>query len=307
MSNKIKENSVNVVANDLSFTNNNPKHNLRKLIKKNIKAGLTSRKFNGNNSQRDKLNLIQTKKNVDIPNIIQNKIKNKNEAKEILLKKEPNNINKIQENKTVNFFDYNRKILSQRHPLKINYHFKNRERSRNSFNIISENNEQVSNVYNTYQKSIPNKIVNIKSFIQKIINKKLVKKESDNLSNPKISTAVNPINYKKSNIIPINNDSIRNSIRSKRLFIDNNNKNISASNTFYNKNSNKNKNGPFPQIKESKNNIKDDYQGLLKKELEKIDAFIDVQINTNVLLVETLLRLSEKMEKFFEKFNINNS
>jgi hypothetical protein len=26
-----------------------------------------------------------------------------------------------------------------------------------------------------------------------------------------------------------------------------------------------------------------------------------------VLLVETLLRLSEKMEKFFEKFNINNS
>ena len=260
-----------------------------------------------NNSQRDKLNLIQTKKNVDIPNIIQNKIKNKNEAKEILLKKEPNNINKIQENKTVNFFDYNRKLLSQRHPLKINYHFRNRERSRNSFNIISENNEQVSNVYNTYQKSIPNKIVNIKSFIQKIINKKLVKKESDNLSNPKISTAVNPINYKKSNIIPINNDSIRNSIRSKRLFIDNNNKNISASNTFYNENSNKNKNGPFPQIKESKNNIKDDYQGLLKKELEKIDAFIDVQINTNVLLVETLLRLSEKMEKFFEKFNINNS
>ena len=314
MSNKIKENSVNVVANDLSFTNNNPKNNLRKLIKKNIKARLTSRKFNGNNSQRDKLNLIQTKKNVDIPNIIQNKIKNKNEAKEILLKKEPNNINKIQENKTVNFFDYNRKL---RHPLKINYHFKNRERSRNSFNIISENNEQVSNVYNTYQKSIPNKIVNIKSFIQKIINKKLVKKESDNLSNPKIPTAVNLINYKKSNIIPINNDSIRNktklpiekydSIRSKRLFIDNNNKNISASNTFYNKNSNKNKNGPFPQIKESKNNIKDDYQGLLKKELEKIDAFIDVQINTNVLLVETLLRLSEKMEKFFEKFNINNS
>jgi hypothetical protein len=304
MSNKIKENSVNVVANDLSFTNNNPKHNLRKLIKKNIKARLTSRKFNGNNSQRDKLNLIQTKKNVDIPNIIQNKIKNKNEAKEILLKKEPNNINKIQENKTVNFFDYNRKL---RHPLKINYHFKNRERSRNSFNIISENNEQVSNVYNTYQKSIPNKIVNIKSFIQKIINKKLVKKESDNLSNPKIPTAVNLINYKKSNIIPINNDSIRNSIRSKRLFIDINNKNISASNTFYNKNSNKNKNGPFPQIKESKNNIKDDYQGILKKELEKIDAFIDVQINTNVLLVETLLRLSEKMEKFFEKFNINNS
>ena len=244
---------------------------------------------------------------MDIPNIIQNKIKNKNEAKEILLKKEPNNINKIQENKTVNFFDYNRKILSQRHPLKINYHFRNKERSRNSFNIISENNEQVGNVYNTYQKIIPNKIVNIKSFIQKIINKKLVKKESDNLSNPKIPTAVNLINYKKSNIIPINNDSIRNSIRSKRLFIDNNNKNISASNTFYNKNSNKNKNGPFPQIKESKNNIKDDYQGLLKKELEKIDAFIDVQINTNVLLVETLLRLSEKMEKFFEKFNINNS
>ena len=304
MSNKIKENSVNVVANDLSFTNNNPKYNLRKLIKKNIKARLTSRKFNGNNSQRDKLNLIQTKKNVDIPNIIQNKIKNKNEAKEILLKKEPNNINKIQENKTVNFFDYNRKL---RHPLKINYHFKNRERSRNSFNIISENNEQVSNVYNTYQKSIPNKIVNIKSFIQKTINKKLVKKESDNLSNPKIPTAVNLINYKKSNIIPINNDSIRNSIRSKRLFIDINNKNISASNTFYNKNSNKNKNGPFPQIKESKNNIKDDYQGLLKKELEKINAFIGVQINTNVLLVETLLRLSEKMEKFFEKFNTNNS
>ena len=191
MSKKIKENSVNVVANDLSFTNNNPKNNLRKLIKKNIKARLTSRKFNGNNSQRDKLNLIQTKKNVDIPNIIQNKIKNKNEAKEILLKKEPNNINKIQENKTVNFFDYNRKL---RHPLKINYHFKNRERSRNSFNIISENNEQVSNVYNTYQKSIPNKIVNIKSFIQKIINKKLVKKESDKLSIHKISTDINLIN-----------------------------------------------------------------------------------------------------------------
>ena len=57
---------------------------------------------------------------MDIPNIIQNKIKNKNEAKEILLKKEPNNINKIQENKTVNFFDYNRKLLSQRHPSKIN-------------------------------------------------------------------------------------------------------------------------------------------------------------------------------------------
>ena len=128
---------------------------------------------------------------MDISNIIQKKIKNKNEAKEIILEKEPNNINKIQENKTVNFFDYNRKL---RHPLKINYHFKNRERSRNSFNIISENNEQVGNVYNTYQKSIPNKIVNIKSFIQKIINKKLVKKESDKLSIHKISTDINLIN-----------------------------------------------------------------------------------------------------------------
>ena len=54
--------------------------------------------------------------------------------------------------------------------LKINYHFRNTEKSRNSFNIISENNEQVGNVYNTYQKIIPNKIVNIMSFIQKIIN-----------------------------------------------------------------------------------------------------------------------------------------
>ena len=62
MSNKIKENSVKVVANDLSFTNNNPKNNLRKLIKKNIKARLTSRKFNGNKSERDNINLIQAKK-----------------------------------------------------------------------------------------------------------------------------------------------------------------------------------------------------------------------------------------------------
>ena len=45
------------------------------------------------------------------------------------------------------------------------------------------------------------------------------------------------------------------SIRSKRLFIENNNKNISASNTFYNRNNNKNKNGPFSQIQESQNNI----------------------------------------------------
>jgi hypothetical protein len=207
MSNKIKENSVNVVANDLSFTNNNPKHNLRKLIKKNIKARLTSRKFNGNNSERNNINLIQTKKNVDISNIIQKKIKNKNEAKEIILEKEPNNINKNQENKPVNFFSDNKKLLSQRPSLKIYYHLRNKEKSRNSFNIISENNEQVGNVYNTYQKSIPNKIVNIKSFIQKIINEKLVKKESDKLSNPKISTDINLINYKRSNIISINNDS----------------------------------------------------------------------------------------------------
>ena len=39
------------------------KINLRKLIKKNIKARLTSRKFNGNKSERDNINLIQTKKN----------------------------------------------------------------------------------------------------------------------------------------------------------------------------------------------------------------------------------------------------
>ena len=38
------------------------KINLRKLIKKNIKARLTSRKFNGNKSERDNINLIQTKK-----------------------------------------------------------------------------------------------------------------------------------------------------------------------------------------------------------------------------------------------------
>ena len=194
MSKKIKENSVNVVANDLSFTNNNPKNNLRKLIKKNIKARLTSRKFNGNKSERDNINLIQTKKNVDISNIIQKKIKNKNEAKEIILEKEPNNINKNQENKPVNFFSDNKKLLSQRPSLKINYHLRNKEKSRNSFNIISENNEQVGNVYNTYQKIIPNKIVNIMSFIQKIINKKLVKKESDKLSIHKISTDINLIN-----------------------------------------------------------------------------------------------------------------
>ena len=194
MSKKIKENSVNVVANDLSFTNNNPKNNLRKLIKKDIKARLTSRKFNGNKSERDNINLIQTKKNVDISNIIQKKIKNKNEAKEIILEKEPNNINKNQENKPVNFFSDNKKLLSQRPSLKINYHLRNKEKSRNSFNIISENNEQVGNVYNTYQKIIPNKIVNIMSFIQKIINKKLVKKESDKLSIHKISTDINLIN-----------------------------------------------------------------------------------------------------------------
>ena len=194
MSKKIKENSVNVVANDLSFTNNNPKNNLRKLIKKDIKARLTSRKFNGNKSERDNINRIQTKKNVDISNIIQKKIKNKNEAKEIILEKEPNNINKNQENKPVNFFSDNKKLLSQRPSLKINYHLRNKEKSRNSFNIISENNEQVGNVYNTYQKIIPNKIVNIMSFIQKIINKKLVKKESDKLSIHKISTDINLIN-----------------------------------------------------------------------------------------------------------------
>ena len=205
MSKKIKENSVNVVANDLSFTNNNPKNNLRKLIKKNIKARLTSRKFNGNKSERDNINLIQTKKNVDISNIIQKKIKNKNEAKEIILEKEPNNINKNQENKPVNFFSDNKKLLSQRPSLKINYHLRNKEKSRNSFNIISENNEQVGNVYNTYQKIIPNKIVNIMSFIQKIINKKLVKKESDKLSIHKISTDINLINY----CISLNQDRIK--------------------------------------------------------------------------------------------------
>ena len=131
---------------------------------------------------------------MDISNIIQKKIKNKNEAKEIILEKEPNNINKKQENKPVNFFSDIKKLLSQRPSLKINYHFRNKEKSRNSFNIISENNEQVGNVYNTYQKIIPNKIVNIMSFIQKIINKKLVKKESDKLSIHKISTDINLIN-----------------------------------------------------------------------------------------------------------------
>lgn len=219
MSKKIKENSVNVVANDLSFTNNNPKNNLRKLIKKNIKARLTSRKFNGNNSQRDKLNLIQTKKNVDIPNIIQNKIKNKNEAKEILLKKEPNNINKIQENKTVNFFGDNKKYLPSRPPLKIKYHFGNKnEKSRNSrnyFNLTSENNEQFGNVYNnTYENALPNmkngKIVNIKSFIQKRINKNKDIKDSEKSSNPKNQTNMNPINYNRSNTISLNNDSSNN-------------------------------------------------------------------------------------------------
>ena len=40
---------------------------------------------------------------MDISNIIQKKIKNKNEAKEIILEKESNNINKNQENKPVNF------------------------------------------------------------------------------------------------------------------------------------------------------------------------------------------------------------
>ena len=182
------------MANDLSFTNNNPKNNLRKLIKKNIKARLTSRKFNGNNSQRDKLNLIQTKKKCGYFEYYTKKNYNKNEAKEIILEKEPNNINKNQENKPVNFFSDNKKLLSQRPSLKINYHFRNKEKSRNSFNIISENNEQVGNVYNTYQKIIPNKIVNIMSFIQKIINKKLVKKESDKLSIHKISTDINLIN-----------------------------------------------------------------------------------------------------------------
>ena len=73
MSKKIKENSVNVVANDLSFTNNNPKNNLRKLIKKNIKARLTSRKFNGNKSERDNINLIQTKKKMRIFRILYKK------------------------------------------------------------------------------------------------------------------------------------------------------------------------------------------------------------------------------------------
>ena len=144
---------------------------------------------------------------MDISIIIQKKIKNKNEAKEIILEKEPNNINKNQENKPVNFFSDNKKLLSQRPSLKINYHLRNKEKSRNSFNIISENNEQVGNVYNTYQKIIPNKIVNIMSFIQKIINKKLVKKESDKLSIHKISTDINLINNKISNIISINNDS----------------------------------------------------------------------------------------------------
>ena len=94
----------------------------------------------------------------------------------------------------MNFFSDNKKLLSQRPSLKIYYHLRNKEKSRNSFNIISENNEQVGNVYNTYQKIIPNKIVNIKSLIQKIINEKLVKKESDKLSNPKISTDINVIN-----------------------------------------------------------------------------------------------------------------
>ena len=122
------------------------------------------------------------------------KLKIRTKLKKSYQRKKPNNINKNQENKPVNFFSDNKKLLSQRASLKINYHFRNKEKSRNSFNIISENNEQVGNVYNTYQKIIPNKIVNIMSFIQKIINKKLVKKESDKLSIHKISTDINLIN-----------------------------------------------------------------------------------------------------------------
>ena len=54
------------------------------------------------------------------------------------------------------------------------------------------------------------KIVNIKSFIQKRINKNKDIKDSEKSSNPKNQTNMNPINYNRSNTISLNNDSSNN-------------------------------------------------------------------------------------------------
>jgi hypothetical protein len=187
----------------------------------------------------------------------------------------------------VNFFGDNKKYLPSRPSLKIKYHFGNKnEKSRNSrnyFNLTSENNEQFGNVYNnTYENTLPNmkngKIVNIKSFIQKRINKNKDIKDSEKSSNPKNQTNMNPINNNRSNTSSLNNDSSNNipleikkkfilekynSIRHRRFFIENNNKNIDSSNTFSNKNNNKNKNGPLPKFQESQNNFDDKFQTII--------------------------------------------
>ena len=311
MSNKIADNSIVDNATDMSSINNNQKNNTKSSTKKNTKAKLISRKCGDNTLEREKINIniIPKKKNLY----------------------DNHNIDKIQENKTVNFFGDNKKYLPSRPPLKIKYHFGNKnEKSRNSrnyFNLTSENNEQFGNVYNnTYENALPNmkngKIVNIKSFIQKRINKNKDIKDSEKSSNPKNQTNMNPINYNRSNTISLNNDSSNNipleikkkfilekynSIRHRRFFIENNNKNIGSSNTFSNKNNNKNKNGPLPKFQESQNNFDDKSQTIIQKQIEKIDDFINAQIIANQILVETLFKLADRMDKLIEILIIKNN